>query len=276
MSYLIAFIASILSYFILSLGFVLQKKGIHWLSNKEKSTQQYKTDRILWFVGLVLVNVAPMINFLALKELSSAVVTAVSGLNIIFTIFLSRTLLGSVIYASDYFYSGLIALSIAGIQLFSFSGTQIKGIFFPYFFQILPILLFVIYFLLKLLFQNKKLLMLNTILLSLIAGSMTGYMIILMKILQIQTRMKISLFFISPYFYFYLICGLFSFIAISMAYKIGNIMLISPIQYSSMVFYPFIASYCIFSLKLHTSEVIFFSVIILCVVLIIKNHRKEI
>ncbi|MDD5067111.1 MAG: DMT family transporter [bacterium] len=275
MSWLTAVIESILSYFFLSLGFVLQKKHIHWFGAAVRSSREYKTHKLLWLSGLVLVNLSPLLNFPALQVLSPSLVAAVSGLNIIFTLFLSRALLKSALYTSDYFLSGLIAVSIAGIGAFSLPGTGQPGAFSPWFFQGLPLLFFGVSCLMRPFLKNEKTIVLYTLLLSLVSGTMAGYMLILMKLLQVEKGTRFFSYLLSPYLYFYLICGLLSFVAINMAYRKGSIVLISPVQYSSMVFYPALASYIIFGNRVRFLPFLFFCIIIFSVLVLVKKHGHE-
>lgn len=263
MRMIIAFIASLISYFILSLGFVLQKKGIKWSG---------LSDRILWLAGLLLVQIAPLFNFFSLQRLDASVVTAVSGSNIIFTLFLSRALLGVVLLPADYFYSGLIALSIAGAGLFSVPGGQNSGDFFPWLFQAFPLLLFGLSFLFRTFLAAGKARLAKALVLGLVSGSLAGYMIILMKLLQVRNGLDLLSYFRSPYLYFYLLSGILSFTAVSLAFRKGPIILISPVQYASMVFYPAVASAFVFPSRPRFLQVFFFGVIILSVLLLVKRH----
>ena len=77
---------------ILSLGLVLQKRHVAWLS--ERRYPGRSRDAALWVVGFVLMNVQPVFVYFALAGLAANVVAAAGGASVAFTALLSVPLLG--------------------------------------------------------------------------------------------------------------------------------------------------------------------------------------
>lgn len=246
----------ILSYFLLALGFVLQKKGINIFSKERKLC-----DFILWIIGLVLININPLINFFALNMVPTYIINAISALTIVFTIILSALLLKEKIFDSDIIYIIGITIMIVAITFNTKETTQIMPVFkLSLFFALLPILLFIIIlpFILKLnknnSLQKSKNSGLNNffkvIIPSATSGSMAGFMVVAMKVLQLDKGLNLNIkYFSSIYLYLFLLNGLISFIAIQIAYKNGTMIMIAPLQYGFTVLYPIIISLFLFPLK---------------------------
>ena len=94
MNTITAYFAALFGNFLLSLGFSLQKKHVHWLSAKRRGESIRRGEIIGWASGFVLMNVQPIFNYIALETLAQNIVAALGGSNIIFTIVLSYFLLG--------------------------------------------------------------------------------------------------------------------------------------------------------------------------------------
>jgi drug/metabolite transporter (DMT)-like permease len=271
---------AILAYFSLSLGFVLQKRGIGFKNIK---------DKIIWTSGFIFMNLTPLINYFALKGLSASIVTATSGISVPLTIFLSKFILNSKIKFEDYLYSLLMMIAIFIANYFSDASPQINFnkiylVFFTYF----PMLLFIPLILYNKIRKTnekkspadnkidlkKKLKLINTIIFAFCAGSLGGMMMIMLKIFQIENIFSSSKFFLNFYFISYIYLGLFSFISIQLAYKNGDILIVSPIQYGMNVFYPILSFYLIFNAKLIFFQLISFVFIIFFAVKMVLNHKE--
>ncbi len=275
MDFLTGLSQTLLCNFLLSLGFVMQKKGIAWLGRKSGSYPSFKNDRLLWILGFMLVNISPLFNFLAFGYLGPQIVIAVSGLNIVFTIFLSRLILKNSLLPSDYVFSFLITLCIIGVGLISKqdSNTGHVALFWPLVFFSIPLFLFILYFILRPLLKEKFTPIIQTVLLAFVAGSMAGYMTILMKLVRMTAQgIDLLAYLKTPYLYFYLLFGILSFVAISLAYRRGSIIVISPIQYGMIVLFPVIATYPIFNQPIQIVQIILFVTIATCVGMIVSKH----
>lgn len=276
--YILAICEAIACYFCLSLGFVLQKKGIGWIGHTGPKDKSYQHSLIIWILGFIFMNLAVLPNFLALRVLNAYVVNAISGLNIVFLVFLSRFLLGETIIKTDYIYSGLMLAAIVGVNLIDQRHSGNSGFSQPmaYFFAALPIAFFVIYLLIKTLkspfAQNGNI---QAIFMATLGGGMSGYAVTLLKILELQHGTRFAAYLTSPYFYSYFGVSVLSFLALQMAYKSGRMIIVGPVQYAMTVFYPILASYPIFSLRVNPLQIIFFALIIGSVVMMVTQHHND-
>lgn len=258
-----------LAYFTLSAGFVLQKKGIKFSNKKETIT---------WITGFILMNLAPLINYFALKGISPSIVTASSGISVPLTIFLSKFLLNTKIKLTDYIYSFLMMVFIFLANYFS-ENTLLNNFskLFLLIFVLLPFLFFIVTFIFNIFIKLKKLntntKLINTIIYSFCAGSLSGMMMILLKIFQIENIFSNKIFILNQYFLIYLYLGIFSFISIQLAYRNGEILIVAPIQYGSQVFYPLLSIYFIFFSKVIFIQVISFIFIIFFAVKLVLTHK---
>jgi|GEM_PF-700220 len=258
MNYLNGIFLGTIAYFLLALGFVFQKKGINIFSKERKLK-----DIIFWVTGLILININPIINFYALKYVPSYVVNSISALTIVFTIILSAFLLKEKIFSSDFIYIAAITLFIVVITFKTKDASQnMPALSSSTFFAILPIIIFFIFILLIFFttpFKNKGTLntkkqifgkSLKAIISSSCSGAMAGFMVIAMKLLQMDRGIDLSLlYFKSIYLYLFLLNGLISFIAIQIAYKNGSMVIVAPLQYGFTVLYPVIASLFLFPVE---------------------------
>ena len=243
----------ILAYFLLALGFVFQKKGIGIFSKERK-----RSDFIFWISGLILININPFINFFALNLVPSYVVNAISALTIVFTILLSALLLKEKLFTSDIIYIIGITIMIAAITFKTKDTPQLMPPFIlSFIFAVLPIILFFLILPFMHLASKNQLegkgsmpAFIKVIIPSITSGSMAGFMVVAMKLLQLDKGSQLKLtYFSSIYLYLFLLNGLISFIAIQIAYKNGSMIMIAPMQYGFTVLYPIIISLFLFPLK---------------------------
>ncbi|MCX8059115.1 MAG: hypothetical protein N3A58_06850 [Spirochaetes bacterium] len=256
-----------LAYFTLSAGFVLQKKGIKFANTK---------DILIWITGFILMNLAPLINYFALKGISPSIVTASSGISVPLTIFLSKFILNTKIKITDYIYSILMMLFIFLANYFSenkeFNSFSKNAL---YFFVFLPSLLFLILIIINKFYKNKnnKIKLINTIIYSFSGGSLAGMMMIVLKIFQIEDVFSNKNFIFNQFFLLYLFLGITSFLSIQFAYRNGDILIVSPIQYGTQVFFPLLSIYFIFYTKIILIQVLSFILIILFAIKLVLSHK---
>lgn len=255
---IIGILLGILAYFLLALGFVLQKKGIGIFSKERK-----RSDFILWISGLILININPFINFFALNLATSYIINAISALTIVFTVLLSAIILKEKLFPSDIVNILGITFMIVAITLKTKDASQVMPAFsLSFLFAILPIILFLLilpfmHLASKLKEEGKGSMpaFIKVIIPSITSGSMAGFMVVAMKLLQLHKGTNFSFsYFSSIYLYLFLLNGLVSFIAIQIAYKNGSMIMIAPLQYGFTVLYPIIISLFLFPLKNGFSE----------------------
>lgn len=274
---------ALIAYLLLALGFVFQKKGIKIFSAERKGS-----DFAFWISGLILININPLFNFFALQLVPSYVVNSISALTIVFTILLSAFILKERLYKTDFFYMIMITLMIAGI---TFLTKDIKQVSPPFIkslvFALLPVVLFL--FLLPFLHLAGKLKakgngsvpkLIEVILPSITSGSMAGFMVIAMKLVQLDKGSNFSFDYLkSIYLYLFLLNGFVSFIAIQIAYKNGAMIMIAPLQYGFTVLYPIFASFFLFPLNYNITQYLltatFTLTIFICIRGIVLKHSNQ-
>ena len=91
----VSIISAVLGSAVVSLGMVLQKKGVGWFERKTgpERIKESRRDRTAWLLGYGLNNSLVVFYFFALKALEPSIVGAMMGLNIVFTALFSRTIL---------------------------------------------------------------------------------------------------------------------------------------------------------------------------------------
>lgn len=108
-----------------SLGGVLQKKGIGWQTKGREHDATWRRERRIWLLGFLLVFVVPVLNFIALSALSSAVVGAMAGFSVAFNAFFSALILGEKLKVREIAVSAVL---FAGIVMFAlFKGQESSG-----------------------------------------------------------------------------------------------------------------------------------------------------
>jgi uncharacterized membrane protein len=271
----IALIEAIFSYFCIALGFVLQKKGIDWLGYQGEKGRRYHSNLQFWLAGLVLLILAGIPNYLALQVLNVQMINAFSSLNIVFMIFLSKLVLKEKLFLLDYVYTLIICSAILLINLVDHGAalTVIAG--YAFLAAALPIGLFLIWILLRVVKVLKHGSGLQAILLAVLGGCMSGLMPTFMKILQIQWGAQFFSYLISPYLYCFLIVSLLSQVALQVAYKMGKMIPVGSAQYATTVFYPILAAYPISQLPIRPVQGFCFIVIVVTVVLMVCQHNKQ-
>ena len=268
---------AVLGYFCTSLGFVLQKKGIGWLGFQGRKGPGYYRDLWTWGIGFALLNLAVLPNYLSLGVLNAYIVNAISGLNIVFMIFLSRWILNEPLHPQDYLYTLIMCAAIVGINLADGSGASVSTIQadFAYLAAAIPVGSLFIWFLLRVAKVLRPTSGLQALWLAPASGSMSGLMITYMKILQLERGTQLLSYLGSPYLYCFFTVSALSMVAIQMAYRMGSMILVCPAQFATTVFYPILAAYPIFSLPVNPVQVVCFIAIVTTVVLMVKDHARE-
>lgn len=274
-SIVIALIEAVFSYFCIALGFVLQKKGIDWLGYRGEKDHRYYRNLRFWLTGLALLILAGIPNYLALKVLNVQMINAVSSLNIVFMVFLSKLILKEALFLIDYVYTLIISTAIILINIVDRGAalTFIAG--YAYLAAAVPIGLFLVWTVLRVTKVMKHGSGLQAILLAVLGGGMSGLMPTYMKILQIQWGTQLFFYLNSSYFYCFLIVALLSQVAFQIAYKMGKMVPVGSAQYATTVFYPVLAAYPISQQPVRPVQVICFIVIVVTVVLMVYKHNKQ-
>lgn len=269
----IAILESISGYLCVALGSVLQKKGIGWFGHRGDKGASYYRDMLVWLLGFLLMNLALVPNFLALRTLSAPIVSAISGLNIVFLIFLSRLILKEKIYPTDYVYGAAIFIAIVALNLVDQGATANQTLHggYAYLFGLVPVGLFIVLALAGVRKTGNG----WGIAYAAVGGGLGGLLATFMKILQVQHGTNFLLYLSSPYLYVFLAVTTTSFVSMQLAYKAGDMIVVGPVQFATMVFYPVLASYPIFALAVNPVQVALFAAIIAGVILMVVKHNRQ-
>jgi multidrug transporter EmrE-like cation transporter len=232
---------AVFAYTLLSTGFVLQKRGIGWIGFKGTKDRIYYRNLFTWIAGFLLMNLNIVPNTLALKHLDPHIVSAFAGWGIIVMVFLSAYMLKERIHLSDIWFTVIIVLSIVMLNVFEFSEAE-EIISRPRLLAaiVLPFILLGPALLPSLRRTTRALLF------AMITGLSTGMIIVTMKALVSELGFAVAAYFSSPLFWLYLLFSLTSFITLQAAYKLGPMMKVGPIQYSSAIIYPVVCSFGVF------------------------------
>ncbi len=232
---------SIFAYTLLSIGLVLQKKGIAWIGFKGKKDRTFYRALGTWFAGFLLMNLYIVPNTIALKHLPPHIVSAMAGWGVVVLVILSVWLLQESFAFSDFLFTVLIVSSIVILNLLERSSGQdlIRKIpltaaaVFPFAISILALT--------RIVSQKNR-----AVLFAGVSGFSTGMIIIAMKILVMDHGFIIQDYFSSGYFYLYLVFSLTAFLTLQAAYKLGKMMAVGPVQYTASILYPVLCSAAVF------------------------------
>jgi drug/metabolite transporter (DMT)-like permease len=243
------------------------KRGIGWIGFKGKKDKKFYRNLILWIVGFILINIYIVPNTVALKYLAPHLVSSMAGWGIIVMIFFSYLILKEKLYRSDYFYTILIVVSIIFLHLFEYQESEVK--------VNISVLIAVAFFPLSLLlpallrFVSKRI---KKILFAVLSGISAGLIIVMMKVLVTFLGFDVPSYLASPYFYLYLFFSIAAFITLQVAYKLGQMMTVGPIQYSAVIIYPALCSFLVFGKHINLMQIVAIAAIIYGVVAILRKH----
>ena len=266
--FILSLLMAAMAYSFISIGIVLQKKGISWIGWKGIKDRAYYKNLIVWISGFLLMNLYGIPSAIALKSLSPHHVSAFAGWGVVVLIFLSKILLKDVIFRSDYFYSLII---IAGIVMLTLSGNSVDSPEFSiniltllYF--LLPVFLFILLLIIKI---SKKTI---NVLSAVVSGCTAGLMVISLKRLIGSEGYRVAEYPGSVYSYLYLFFALLSFVSLQISLKSGPVLVTGQIQYSTIILYPLAGSLIVFSGKTDMLQMISIILIVIGVVRILKNR----
>ena len=258
---------TVLAYSLISIGFVLMKRGISWINYKGEKNRIYYKNLLTWVLGFLILNSSIVPNAIALNELEPHIVSAFAGWGVIVLVFLSNIVLKEKIYKSDFIYTLVIFISILMLNIFEQKKDQ-TIVQIPYFISVsvFP------FFMLVLTFFKKVSRRLKTILFASISGISTGMIIVSIKALVTFSGFHVKLYFSSPYFYVYLFFSLAAFITLQISYKLGHMMLVGPVQYSAAIIYPALCTYLVFGNHITMIQMASLLLIIYGTANIMKRH----
>ncbi len=266
-------IFALLAVIMIGTGMVFQKYSISTLGNLDKKSVKFYLRISIWILGFILVNMSIVANYFALKYISPSIVSSFYGVTLIVVLFEVNLFFRVKIDFIDYFVSFVLLVSIALLKDIAHDLNSLNyKKWFMFFYALFPFILFSITLSCK---SNSLIKKYFIFLLAFVAGFSGGIIFPLMKICQINNGEFSILYFHDLYFYLYLLNSLISFLALQIAYKFGNIVYISPIQFSSAVIFPALISYHVFFIELGVYE-LFLIFLITFATLYVAKRNKEI
>ncbi len=244
---------------VFSAGVILQKKGSVWMNRKQRLNCEFAGKIAIWLTGMVLSYVvsAAFVG-IASKKLAPELISAITGWNIVVIIFLSFMFLKEKLYRTDIVYSAVIVFCIFIMSRFqNESMTLIRGIDYLYWLLTIPFILLVPVFFSR---TGRKT---KTLLLSVFSGLLGGLTIVFMNILMKESGNSIGGILSSPVLYVYFISGIVSVAAKQVAYRLGDVILITPLQTSFSMVYPLVCSYVMFDSRISLVQILMAALIVL-------------
>lgn len=265
---------AITAYTLLSLGFVLQKKGIQWMGWKGPKDKIFYSNLTTWIAGFIIMNTYPLPSAIALKNLPPHIVSAFAGWGIIMLVFFSFLLLKEKLYKTDYIFSLLIVVGIVLLNYFekstgpdtSTAAPRVWGL------SILCAVPVILIFIGLLKFPDKKV---KTWVFASVSGMCAGLMVITLRLLVVNFGYEVSSYLGSIYLYLYLGFALLSFIGLQLALKNGPMIAVGPVQYSSTIIYPVFAAFLVFQQPIHWVQFFAIALIVYSVISILKNPMRS-
>jgi len=228
---------------IFSTGVILQKKGSVWMNWNKKINSGFVFMFLVWLAGILLsYAISALFVGAASRNLPPQTVSAITAWSIVVIIFLSHFFLKEKLYASDILYSAVIMACILFMSRLQVSEILVSvNVRYLYWLLFVPFVLLIPVFFR---FTGKKQ---KTVLLSVFSGFLGGLTIVFMNILVKESGNSIQGMLSSHHLYIYFFTGIVSVAAKQVAYRLGDVILITPLQTSFSMIYPFVCSYILFN-----------------------------
>ena len=261
-------LSAVLGSAVISLGMVLQKKGVSWFKWKRPKDAQYRSLRSAWLSGFALNNLLSFFYFFALKGLPASVVGAMMGLNIVFTAVFSRAILKEPIAKRVAVGSLAMVGFIVMANLSTPSGT--KAIQPP---TALIVAFFAAPFLLvALATAARRWARLGDrfygVAFAAASGALEGIIIVLIKSMQAAYGNDVLRYVFTPFLYMYAVSCFAVIIFMQTAYSHCKMTSVGPVLWAMQIIYPVLISYVAFSLPLVPLELASFAGILACAIIV--------
>lgn len=260
------------AYTMLSLGFVLMKKGVQWLGWQGKKNNLYYQHLIRWTMGFLIANIYGLPSALALKSLPAHIVAAFAGWGIVMLVLFSFLILKEKIYSSDYFHAIVIVGGIILLAFFEKKGSTL-GLFLPVNQIGLGVLCLVPIVLFGLGMMKPGAKRLQVVGLAAVSGMSAGMMVVSLRLLVMEMGYHVARYFSSGYLYIYIMFALLALVALQLALKNGSMIVIGPVQYSANIIYPVLATLLVFEQGIQWVQGVGIALILYGVIFILKKHE---
>lgn len=269
MKIVLSVLMALTAYTMLSLGFVMQKKGITWIGWKGAKNRVFYRNLSVWVGGFVIMNIYGVPSAVALKTLPAHIVSAFAGWGIIMLVVFSFLILKEKITQWDYFYFFMIVIGIFLLGMFEQGAKQrleqvdSLGLGFM---CVVPVLIFA--GMLPRVWSKQ----IKTAGYAAVSGMCAGLMVVSLGLLVLQYGYRIALYPKSIYVYLYIVAALMSLTGLQLALKNGDMIAIGPMQYGMTIIYPVLGNLIVFHRMIHVIQIIAVAIIVFSVIKILKNH----
>jgi drug/metabolite transporter (DMT)-like permease len=274
LAHYISIVSAVSGSAVVSLGMVLQKKGVSWLTHKKNGYPHFTRDKIFWLLGFALNNSLIFFYYFALKGLDASIVGSMMALNIIFTSVFSALVLREPI--SKQVTIGSLALIFFIVLAHLSGGTSAS--FAPPPLYLIVLFYTVPFFLVLLALVGRRFLSLGNqaygSLFALAAGCLEGIIIVIVKAIQNDRGDRLLEYLETPYPYMYVIASIAVVSFMQVAYLNGKMTKVAPVLWGAQIAYPVMITYLAFSVPMTPIQVVAFGGILLCVILIQSKHPE--
>jgi multidrug transporter EmrE-like cation transporter len=267
MSQVIGNLLAFLGFTVFSTGTVLMKAGTPWLKWHGARDKQFRRYLTFWLIGFACYNISIVPNLLAAKILPAYIISAISGWQIVVIVLLSAWLLKERVFLSDALYALLI---VGGIFILNIvekpfvAGAVNTGAFY--------VLLAAPAILLLPAAWPRSGTKLKATLFAVFSGCINGFSLVILNIVTRQYGYDIPRYFTTPYPYLFLGAGVLGFLALQLALRWSDMMLVGPLQTSLTIVYPAVCSYFILRSNLSLIQIGMIVVIVFSCVAILRKH----
>jgi drug/metabolite transporter (DMT)-like permease len=252
---------------IISLGMVLQKKGVHWLSFRREGNPDYRRLRATWLAGIILNNMLAFFYYFGLRGLPASIVGAMMGLNVVFTAVFSVFLLREHVPRRVALWSSLMVLGIVVANLAAPRVTQARApsdVWIVVFFALPYTMVGAAMFAHRYLGLSSGL---YAAAIAFAAGSLDGFIIVLIKVMQ-SVKGTILEYFLTPYAYLYIVASVSVISLMQLAYKKGTMTRVAPALYGAQIIWPVISSFLVFAIPVDGMQAAAFACVVLSVIMV--------
>lgn len=237
MPLLLAFFFAFCAYGSLAAGNVLMKKGIAWIGWKGPKGRIFLNSLLIWSTGFVVMNASGVFTALAVQRLTPEETGVFAGFGVLIMIILAKALLQEPLFPGDAAGALLIVSSISLLGFFSRSESpdvwsSPKGLSLSLI-LILPFL----FLALGLWFKKRA-----AHFFALCSGLSSGILVILLKILVARHDYRVTEYLSSLFLYLYIIYAVLALVSLQISLRRAQLMVVGPLQYSSLILYPAVAS----------------------------------
>lgn len=267
MSAVTSVLLALIGFTVQSTGLVLTKAGSPWLKWEGERDARYRRSLVLWFFGFLLYNSAFIFTGLASRTLAPHVVSAISGWGIPVMVISSHLLLREALYRSDILCAGGI---VAGIALLSLlerpDAAPVADLRAFYILLLAPLPLLIPALSARLSGRVR------TALLAVFAGALSGFTLVIMNVMVKAYGADLSAYLRSPYPYLFIAVGTAAFVALQMALRLGELIVVGPLQNALLIIYPAICSWLVFGVRLGAAQIAVIAAILACCLAILRRH----